>query len=136
MNLEKTHIIVMIGGVLTVVSAFLAWSTHLNLIDASELLDTIGNDFINSISTFLMGVIIVFGIFTILEPLLDAYSENAYKGKFGIWMIFNGIVIVVASALIVYRLADYGFGVGAGGILAIVGGIVAIVGGAMAQKSL
>jgi len=140
MQLNKTHFTVIMGGILVLVSIVLIWATNnagddLNLMGLSKELENINGGFIDSIATFLFGIMVVFGLCCIIEPLLDAHSPDAYKGQFGTWMVINGIVVLVASALLIFRIneiSNFGFGVGC--IIAIVGGLLAIVGGIKAQK--
>ncbi len=136
MELKKSHMIVILGGVVTLVSAFLAWSQNLNLIDVTSLLKAANGNFVYGISTYLMGLIIIFGAFAIIEPLIDAYKDSVYDGKFGIWSIIDGIVIIVAAALVAYCIVDYGLDFGIGCIVAIVGGALVSLGGALASKGI
>ncbi|GEM_PF-6238825 len=134
MQLDKSHIIVMIGGAIATISVFLAWSDSLNMIDLASFLEKVNGSFIDGISPYLRGVFLVFAVCGILEPLLDAYSNKAYDGKFGVWTIINGIVILVIAALFAVRINDLSLGFGIGCILAFVGAIVFMIGGVMAAK--
>ncbi len=140
MELNKTHFTVMMGGVLILVSIVMTWATNsagddLNLMGLSRELESINGGFIDSIATFLFGITVVFGLCCIIEPLLDAHSPEAYKGQFGTWMVINGIVVLVVSALMIFRITEISnFGIGVGCIIAIAGALLAIIGGIKAQK--
>ena len=136
--MKTTGYIIMVGGALTVVSLFLAWGTfnaglgspmNYNAWDMNKFF-TEWEGTMNFIASFGLYFLLVFGVFSVLETLLNEFKPDYYKGKFGLWMIFNGAVIIIFSLICLVQTDSIKmFSAGVGAYLGIIGGILVTVGG-------